>query len=469
MISKFTLTTNNSMKKYCSILLFSLLVSLGVNQLSAQVVSSTDEPIVLDRILAVVGGHPVFQSDVEAQYLQAKAMGYSTQGDMKCSIFEQLLQTKLLLNQSEIDSIEVTNSEVESEVKRRIQGLLQEANGSEQMITDYFKKSMLEIEKDMFKPVREQILTQRMQADIVTDARITPSEVQKFFKTIPKNQIPLIPETLEIRQIVMKPTVPESAKEAVKAKLNEYREQIINGRSMATLAILYSEDPGSSSKGGELGLLPRNVLDPEFVRVAYNLKKGDVSRVVKSAFGYHIMELIERQGDLINVRHILLRAEVPIESKIQVKQDLDSIANAIRSGTITFEKAAQTFSADEKSRVNGGLMVNEYSASAKFEPKDLTPAMLVAIKDLNIGEISKPFETVDESQNTAYKIISLKEKTAAHRADIDMDYQYIQQMALNSKQQEIVDEWIEDKQRNMYIRIHDDFKNCEFNYKGWIK
>ncbi|MCD6346155.1 MAG: peptidylprolyl isomerase [Bacteroidales bacterium] len=457
------------MKKYFAyLLILPFILVLSQIQVSAQVVGQNDEPVILDRVLAIVGGHPVFQSDVESQYLTARAMGYATQAN-KCSIFEKLMVSKLLLNQSEIDSIEVDDGEVESEVKNRLQGMLQDAGGSEEMIVEYFKKSMLEIEKDMFKPIKEQMLTQRMQNTITADARITPSEVQKFYRSIPKDEIPLIPETLEIEQIVLKPRISQEEISRVKNKLRDFREQILNGKSMSTLAVLYSQDPGSHSQGGELGFLPRGVLVPEFAKVAYNLKKGDVSRVVKTEFGYHIMQLIARKGDMINVRHILLRPEVSIEAKLKTRSQLDSIANGIRQSDLSFGDAALLYSVDEKSRANGGLMVNEKTASSKFEPKDLEPAIMTTIKKLKTGEISNPFETKDQTDNTVYKIIRIKSKVPAHRADIDQDYQFIQEIALKKKQQDIIDEWIADKQKSMYLRIHDDYKNCKFQYKGWLK
>jgi len=457
------------MKRNQLVLVFITLLFSSLAQYSnAQLVGKGDDPIVLDRVLAVVGGHPIFQSDVESQYIQARAMGYSPQGDKKCSIFESLLVGKLLLDQSEIDSIEVDDSEVESNVERRIQGILAEAGGSEEMIVEFFHKSMLEIEKDMFKPIKEQMLTQRMREQITSDARVTPSEVQKFYREMSKEDTPLIPETIEIKQIVLKPKIPQEETQRVMNRLREFREQIKNGQKMSTLAVLYSEDPGSQNRGGELGFMPRGALVPEFSAVAYNLKKGDVSRVVKSDFGYHIIELIDRKGDMINARHILMKPKIPTKSKIKTRQELDSIANQIRNEKISFDDAAKMFSSDEKTRANGGILVNPNTASTKFEPKDMDPSIMVAMKLLKIGEVSSPFEAMDETGNTVMKIISIKSKVPAHRANINQDYQFLQDMALQSKQQKIIDKWIKDKQENIYVRIHKDFKNCNFQYEGWV-
>lgn len=457
------------MKSLIHLLILTLIAFLFPNLSQGQIVSQQEDTIVLDRVLAVVGGHPIFQSDVESQYTQMRAMGYAMQGDMKCQLLEGFLVGKLLLDQAEIDSIEIDDSEVEANVKRRVQGILQEAQGNEDLVVRLFNKSMLEIEKDLYKPIREQMLTERMKGEIANNIRITPSEVQKFYKGLDKDEVPLLPESLELQQIVLKPEIPQSEIDRVKDRLNEFREQIKQGQKMSTLAVLYSEDPGSQPRGGELGLLPRGALVPEFTAVAYNLKKGDVSRIVETDFGYHIIELIERKGDMVNTRHILLKPKVPVESKVKAKQQLDSIAGRIRAGEFTFDDAAKLFSEDEQSRTNGGVMVNPNNASTRFEPKELNPSTLNAIKSLKVGEISDPFESEDDMGNLTYKIVMMKSRTPAHRADINKDYQYLYNLALENKRQEVIDEWIEEKMKNIYIRIHKDYKNCNFNYPNWVK
>lgn len=457
------------MKTTSTALLISLLLLLSWHPAHAQIVGQQQDTIVLDRVLAVVGGHPIFQSDVESQYTQARALGYTMQGDIKCQILEGMLVGKLLLDQAEIDSVEVEDSEVEAMVKRRVQGILQQAQGNEDLVVRLFNKSMLEIEKDLYKPIREQMLTQRMQEQITSGIRITPSEVQKFYKSIPADEIPLIAEQLELKQIVVKPDIPQEEIDRVKDRLNDFREQIRQGQKMSTLAVLYSEDPGSQPRGGELGLLPRGALVPEFTAVAYNLKKGDVSRVVETEFGYHIVELIERKGDMINARHILLKPKVPAEAKMKAREELDSIAGRIRSGEFTFEDAARFYSDDEQSKTNGGVVVNQANASTRFEPKELDPATLNAVKSLNVGEISAPFEAEDETGNLIYKVVMLSSKTPAHRADINRDYQFLYDLALGDKEQTIIDEWVEDKMESIYIRIHKDYRNCSFTYPNWVK
>ena len=444
------------MKLFTPFVALTLLVFFTAQPVRSQIVGQEQDTIVLDRILSIVGGHPIFQSDVESQYTQAKAMGYAVQGDMKCQILEGLLVGKLLLDQAEIDSVEVDDSEVETQVKRRVQGILQNAQGNEELVVRLFNKSMLEIEKDLYKPIREQLLTQKMQNEITSNIRITPSEVQKYFKNLGKDEIPLIPESIELKQIVVKPEIPAAEIDRVKDRLNEFRDQIRQGQRMSTLAVLYSEDPGSQPRGGELGLLPRGALVPEFTAVAYNLKKGDVSRIVETEFGYHIIELIERKGDMLNARHILLKPKVPVESKVKSKQHLDSISSKIRNAEFTFEEAARFYSQDEQSRTNGGVVVNPNNASTKFEPKELDPSTLNAIKSLKVGEISDPFESQDDKGNLVYKVVLLTAKIPAHRADISKDYQYLYDMAMADKEQKIIDEWVEEKMRNINVKIHKD-------------
>ena len=446
-----------------------LLMLVSTNLINAQIVGQNQDTIVLDRVLAVVGGHPIYQSDVENEYMMARSRGYTTGGDMKCSILESILVGKLLLDQAEIDSIEVDDNQVESNVKNRIQGILQRYEGNEDLVTSMFKKSMLDIEKDMFKPIKQQMLTEEMQSKITSGIRVTPSEVQKFYRDIPKDEIPLIAETIEVRQIVLQPEIPNEEIQRIKDRLNEFRDQIKQGSKMSTLAVLYSEDPGSQPRGGEYGLMPRGTFVSEFAAVAYNLKKGDVSRVVKTDFGFHIIELIERKGDMINVRHILLKPKVPAEAKVGIKNQLDSLSSRIRNGEITFEDAAKAYSEDEKSRTNGGIIVNAATATTKFEPKDLDPAIMNAMKNLKVGEISAPFEAQDENGSIVIKVISLESKLPAHRADIDKDYQFLKNLAQQQKQQELVDEWVNEKMEDIYIRIHKDFKNCAFQYENWVK
>ncbi len=444
-----------------------IFLNIIVTNSTAQTVGQNDT-IIIDRILAVVGSHPILQSDVENTYIQNQAAGVQLPGDEKCSILEDIMASKLLLDQSELDSIEVTDKQVEVALQRRLDYFILKA-GSQEAIEEYFKKSMPEIKQDFFPDVKEQLLTDEMKKNLTSDVKVTPSEVQKFYKKIPRDEAPRIPEQLEIRQIVLKPKVSEEEKQRVIDQLNTYREQILAGKSMATLAILYSDDPASRSQGGEMGYFSRADLVPEFTAVAFNLRGDETSRVVKTEYGYHLIQVIDRKGESINARHILLRPKESEESKRQTRMKLDSIAKSIRAGESDFNKSALQNSADEKTFANGGLMININNGTTKFEPKEIPPEMLVEINKLKVGEISDPFESKDDNMNTVYKIISIKSRLNAHQADIKTDYQYIQQLTLQNKQAEALNDWLVDKQKNTFIKINKDYQGCEFRLPGWVK
>ncbi len=433
---------------------------------SAQI--AQNDTIVLDRILAVVGSHPILQSDVENTLQQNRASGIPMLGDEKCSTLEDIMASKLLLDQAELDSIEKTDREVEAALQQRLNFFVEQA-GSVEAIEEYFKKSMPEIKQDFFTDIKNQLLTEEMKRSLTADVRVTPSEVQKFFKKIPKDQVPRIPEQLEIRQIVQKPGVTEEEKLRVIDQLNEYRDQILAGKSMATIAILHSDDPGSRTQGGELGFYRRGDLAPEYTAAAFNLRGNEVSRVVKTDFGYHLIQVIERKGETINTRHILLKPKIAPETSLQTKNSLDSLALRIRNEELDFEKAAGLFSNDENTSANGGLMVNMNNGTTKFEPRELPAEIVSQINNLKVGEISDAFESRDEKLNTVYKIITIKSRTPAHQADVKTDYQYIQMLTLQNKQAEKLNEWLIDKVKETYIRINEDYQGCQFRIDGWVK
>ena len=308
--------------------------------------------------------------------------------------------------------------------------------------------------------------------------KITPAEVQKFFKQIPNAEIPLRPASMEIREIVLTPEISEKEIARVTNRLKEFRERIQKGESFTTLAVLYSEDEASASHGGTLGMTPRSQLVPEFAAVAFNLKGDEISRVVKTDYGYHIMQLVERRGDMINVKHILLSPKPSPEEKMAVSKRLDSIVQAIRQNKIKFEDAALKYSSSKDTRANGGLMMNmgtpqnpnpDNFNTTWFEPQDLSPQVLNAIKNLKVGEISNVIETQDNDNHLVYKVFTIKTNKPAHKADLKQDYQYLQTLALRDKQENTLKEWITNKQKALYIQINPDYRGCNFQYKGWIK
>ncbi len=424
---------------------------------------------VIDQVVAVVGGNIILQSDIEEQYLQAIAQGVDYDGDLKCQIFEDLMYQKLLLNQAIIDSVEVTDNEVEQRLESRL-GMMISQIGSEQALEEYFSRSIVEIKQDLREMLRDQLLTQKMQSNITQDIKITPSEVRKFFKNIHQDSIPLVNSEVEMAEIMVKPKIRAEEIEKVKEKLNGFLERVKSGDKFSTLAVLYSEDPGSAKGGGELGYISRTDLVPEFAAVAFNLTEpNEVSKIVETEFGFHIIQLIDRKGERINVRHILLSPKISYEEKQRTINLLDSVANEIRSGAISFSDAAKKYSDDEASKDGGGLIMNPRTGTSSFETDEIDRFLYYAIKDLKVNEISDPVESKDERNKTIYKLVKLKNRTEAHEANLKQDYQFIQKVALAQKQDKAIDSWTKNKQKQTYVKINGSYRNCPFNYKGWLE
>jgi len=423
---------------------------------------------IIDNVIAVVGNQIILKSEVEEQILQMQARGLLGKGDQKCRIFEDLLFQKLLVVQAGIDSIEVTSKQVDAEIEGRLQTFIQQI-GSPEKLEAYFGKSMLEIKED-FKPiVREQLLAQKMRGEITMDIKITPSEVKSFYKSIPKDSLPIINANYEIAQVVVQPKISKAQQDAVKNKLNGLRERILNGESFSTLAVLYSDDKSSAKNGGELSFVNKSDLVKEFASVAFNLEKDEVSEIVETEFGYHIIKLIEKRGNQINARHILLIPQIPSNAKYKAKQKLDSITKLIRLDSITFGLAAFKFSDDEDTRKNEGLMINPYTGTSKFEIKQIEPATNYALKKLDIGEISEPFEAQNQKGKTVFKIIYKKSETKPHTINLKEDYQQVQDMALANKKSLAIKALVEKIQKETYVKIQNDFRKCHFDSPGWIK
>ncbi|MEN8120576.1 MAG: peptidylprolyl isomerase [Bacteroidota bacterium] len=422
----------------------------------------------IDNVIAVVGNQIILKSEVEEQLLQMQARGMSGEGDQKCKIFEQLLFQKLLVVQAQIDSIEVTSKQVDTEIEGRLQTFIQQIGGPKELEA-YFGKSILEIKED-FKPiVREQLLAQKMQSEITLDVKITPSEVKNFYKSIPKDSLPIINANYEIAHIVIQPKISNEQKEAVKNKLNALRERIVKGESFSTLAVLYSDDKSSAKNGGRLGFVNKSDLVKEFSSVAFSLEKDEVSEIVETEFGYHVIQMIEKRGNQIDVRHILLIPQIASTAKYKAKEKLDSITKYIRLDSITFGQAALKFSTDEDTRKNEGLMINPYTGTSKFEIKQIDPATNYALKKLDVGQISDPFEAQNQKGKTVYKIIYKKSETKPHTINLKEDYQQVQDMALANKKDLVVKAWVKKIQKETYVKIPGNFSKCPFDFQGWIK
>ena len=424
---------------------------------------------VVDQIVAVVGKNIILKSDVENMFQQQQAQGITTEGDMKCEILENLLVEKLLLAEAELDTtITVSDSQLNQQLEQRVQYFVSHL-GSEKEVEAYFKKSIVDLKAELQDVIKNQEMTQQMQNKIIEKVTVTPAEVRYHFKNLPEAEIPQIDEQIEYAQITVMPPISLSEEDRIKTTLRELKRRIESGESsFAPLAVIYSED-GSARNGGELEYMGRGQLDAAYAAAAFNLKGDKISNVVKSDFGYHIIQVIDRKGEQIKTRHIIMMPKVSPEELKKAYGQIDSIADFIRKGTFKFEDAALRYSYDKNSRNNGGLVINPETSESKWKLSELDPDVSKVITKMNINEISKPFKTLDDKQRPVYKIVKLLKKTNAHKATMRDDYVSLSNIYLSSKKEKTLDNWIREKQSGTYVHIDDTYLNCNFKYKGWIK
>lgn len=447
---------NNKMAAFFAVLFFVLFM----NSARAQ------EAQVIDRVVAVVGQNIVLQSDIEAQYLQYRLQG-GIKGDAKsirCEILEDLMFQKLMLNQAEMDSITVTDEQVNADVDRWINYFILQL-GSQDNLEKYYKKTMPEIREELFRVRKDNMLVEQVQQALLANVEVTPSEVKRYYNEMSKDSIPMVNSKYEIAHLVKNPPITLEQKLEVKDKLYKMRKRILNGERFSTLALLYSEDPGSAKKGGELGFTGRGEFAPEFEAAAFNLRDGEISEVVETEFGFHIIQMIERRGDYVNVRHILLTVKVAPEALQEAYDELDSIAALINNDSITFDEAVRRFS-DEKDRINGGVLVNPMSGGTLFDASELDQQVAGVVNRMKVGEISAPVPMKTEDNKDACRLICLKKKTEPHKANLRDDYTVIRDLAMQKKREEIINNWIESKSGKAYIKVCDEFKDCDFRF-GW--
>ncbi len=421
---------------------------------------------VIDRVVAVVGQNIILQSDIEAQYIQYRLQG-GIKGDaatIRCEILEDLMFQKLMLNQAEMDSITVTDEQVNADVDRWISYFISQL-GSQENLEKYYKKTMPEIREDLFRVRKDNILVEQVQQQMLSNVEVTPSEVRKLYYDLPKDSIPMVNSKYEIAHLVKKPPISLDQKLEVKDRLYKMRKRILNGERFSTLALLYSEDPGSAKKGGELGFKGKGELVPEFEAAAFNLRDGEISEVVETEFGFHIIQMIERRGDFVNVRHILLTVKVDPEVLQVAYDELDSIANLINNDSLTFDEAVRRFS-DEKDRINGGVLVNAATGGTLFDVTELDQQVAVVINQMEVGDISVPVPMKTSDNKDACRLIYLRKKTEPHKANLKDDYTLIRDLAMQKKREEIINDWIDSKSGKAYIRVCDDFRDCDFRF-GW--
>ncbi|MCQ2375740.1 MAG: peptidylprolyl isomerase [Salinivirgaceae bacterium] len=442
------------------------IVALIIAATSAISTSAQNDSIILDKIMAVIGRQAVMYSDIENQFAQMKQQGYYVTNDARCEILEQAMYTKLLVHKAWVDTVEVSDAEVNNELEYRINYYANQI-GSIEKLEEYYGKSISEIREEYSETIREQKTAERMQQTIGADVSVTPQDVRNYYKSIPSDSLPIINTEFELEQLAIFPKVQESEVLRIKDRLREFKNRVANGESFATLAVLYSEDRGSAMRGGELGFMSRGDLVAEFSAVAFSLEPNEVSKVVKTEYGYHIIQMIEKKGERMNCRHILMKPQISYTERQNTMNLLDSIKNLIDTKEVTFKEACWKFSDDEDTRLNGGVMVNNATGTSRFEAEQLDPKVATAIRNLEVGQVSKPFETEDEQGRTVCKIVLLRNKTAPHKASLGIDYQRLQDMALAKKREDYMKEWIEQTINETYIRIDPEYKNCNFSIKAW--
>lgn len=454
-----------------------LLALLPFAGLIAQVPGTDDDDPtrrnVIDEVIWVVGDEPILKSEVEGMRLQAEIEGLRWKGDPDCAIPERIAVEKLFLHQAAIDSIEVTESEVASNVEQRLEYFITQA-GSREKLEEYRGQKISQIRSQMREELRKQMMIQRMREKLVEDITVSPAEVRRYFSTLPQDSIPFVPTVVEVQILTQTPRVDQEEINRIKDELREYTDRVNNGETtFQTLARMYSEDPGSARYGGELGFVGRGTLDPSFAAVAFNLTDPrKISKIVESEYGYHIIQLIDKRGDKVNVRHILRKPQISQEAIDKAMARLDSIGNDIREGKFTFDEGATVISDDKDTRNNHGLMANvteDMRRTSKFRMQDLPPEIARIVDTLQVGGMSRPFQMISSRGKTVCAIVKLKSRVDGHKATITEDFQVMKDIVLNKRREECISDWIEKKIKTIYVRVNDRYRDCQFEHQGWIK
>lgn len=429
---------------------------------------------IVDEIVWVVGDEAIYKSEVEETRREYQLMGVKWDGDPYCIIPEQLAVNKLFLNQAELDSIFVTDDDVARQVEYDLKERIDDA-GSQEKLEEYWTMTIDQIRSRLYETRRQEYIISEVRKKILSRVKVTPADVRRYIKDLPQDEIPSIPMQVEVQIITLDPVIPQEEIDDVKSELRNYIDRVQAGEvSFSTLARLYSDDPGSAAKGGDLGFFGRGEMVPEFSAVAFNMTDPSrISKIVETEYGYHIIQFVERLGDRVRVRHILRKPRVPTESINQCLVKLDSVAQDIRSGKTTFEAGVTTFSQDKSTRNNNGLMtyLDEYGspAGSKFELQQLPQDVAKAIQYMHVGEISDPFVMQTRNGKTTCAVVKLKSKINAHKATMADDYDILYEIVYQIRQQETLEKWIRDKQRTTYVRISEGWNDCEFKYPGWGK
>lgn len=440
---------------------------------ATKVEASIPESSVIDEVIWVVGDEPILKSDVEEMRMQGLAEGLNFGSDPDYSIPEQIAVQKLFLHQAQIDSIEVTEAEVVQGVNQQINRWIEMA-GSQEKLEEYRKQTVKEMRNELHDQFRDQQLIQKMRQKLVEDIKVSPADVRNYFRNLPEDSIPFVPTEVEVEILVQAPRIKQSEINRVKDELRSFTDRVNSGETtFSTLARLYSEDPGSARQGGELGYVGRGILDPNFANVAFNLTDPKkISKIVESDFGYHIIQLIDKRGDKINVRHILLKPKVSPDEITAAEQRLDSITNDIKAGKFTFEQAASYLSDDKDTKNNQGLMSNSTSEgmTSRFQMKDLPTEVARVVDTLKVDEISKPFDMINSKGKTVVAVVKLKSRTPGHRATISEDFQVMKDVVLNKEREKTLHDWVVNKIKHTYVRMAPRYRNPnKYEYQGWVQ
>ena len=446
-----------------------------LGQAPADSALSVPQHAVIDEVIWVVGDEAVLKSDVESMRMQAAMEGVKWSGDPDCTIPEQIAVNKLFLHQADIDSIEVTEADVAQEVEQQISYWLEMVDGSRERLEEYKHQSISQMRQELRQEMRDRRKIQKMKMKLVEDISVTPADVRRYFSNMPQDSLPYVPTEVEVQIVTMTPRIDPEEINRVKDELRDYTERVTKGEtSFQALARLYSEDPGSARQGGELGMTGRATLDPAFAAVAFNLTDPKkISKIVESEFGYHIIQLVEKRGDKVNVRHILKKPVVSDEAIEKAISRLDSIADDIRKEQFSFEEAASILSDDKDTRNNKGLMSNTNMQTgritSKFQMQELPQEVAKVVDTMQVGQISRAFQMINQRGKTVCAIVKLKNRVEGHKASVTEDFQVMKDVVLAKRNEERIHQWVVDKIKSVYTRLNDNYRDCKFEYEGWFK
>ncbi|RLD71057.1 MAG: hypothetical protein DRJ29_08210 [Bacteroidetes bacterium] len=416
------------------------------------------QPMVIDRVIGVVGDFNILQSDIEQDYLQLKMQGRYVSPDLRCNIYNSFIERKLLMTQAKIDSVEVSPDMVEMQMESRLSYFIGQF-GSEEEMEDYFSKSIFDIKDDLREAIEEQMITDDVRQTIIADVSTTPSDVKSFYRSMEPDSIPYINTEVELAQIVAYPKYSDEAVFMLKERLLELRKRVQEGEDFGTLAILYSEAP-EAARRGEIGFMMRSQLDKAYANAAWSLKAGQVSKIVESSFGYHIIQMIERRGDMANTRHILMNPKADANAKQKAIHRLDSLKTFVEADSLSFEWAAKRYSEDPETSVNGGLLINSQTQASTFQLDQLPTKDYYLIRNMEVEDLSEPYESTDHNHKLCYKLLYLKTRTEPHRANLKQDYTLLQDLALMNKKMDVMKAWYEEKKKTTYIRRDQAYTHC---------